>query len=124
MPPAGGFENVKYKRNLPFRGPSALVMLGGVTAICAYGFYRVGLGNLEKRYVAVVVISFLKLLFFFLLFAHSGTLGGLRSDTGFPATRESCLGNDYPNADKPFFLTQPGQNSGCQKRMELLREKR
>jgi len=57
MPPAGGFENVKYKRNLPFRGPSGLVILGGVTAICAYGFYRVGLGNLEKRYVAVVVIS-------------------------------------------------------------------
>ena len=49
MPPAGGFDNVKYKRNLPFRGPSGLVILGGVTAICAYGFYRVGLGNLEKR---------------------------------------------------------------------------
>ena len=49
MPPAGGFENVKYKRNLPFRGPSGLVILGGVTAVCAYGFYRVGLGNLEKR---------------------------------------------------------------------------
>jgi hypothetical protein len=49
MPPAGGFANVKYKRNLPFRGPSALVILGGVTAVCAYGFYRVGLGNLEKR---------------------------------------------------------------------------
>ena len=49
MPPAGGFANVKYKRNLPFRGPSGLVILGGVTAICAYGFYRVGLGNLEKR---------------------------------------------------------------------------
>ena len=49
MPPAGGFESVKYKRNLPFRGPSGLAILGGVTAICAYGFYRVGLGNLEKR---------------------------------------------------------------------------
>lgn len=49
MPPAGGFEAVKYKRNLPFRGPGSLVILGGVTAICAYGFYRVGKGNLEKR---------------------------------------------------------------------------
>ncbi|EIW61664.1 uncharacterized protein TRAVEDRAFT_27195 [Trametes versicolor FP-101664 SS1] len=49
MPPAGGFEAVKYKRNLPFRGPSGLVILGGVTAVCAYGFYRVGKGNLEKR---------------------------------------------------------------------------
>ncbi|KAI0638396.1 GRIM-19 [Trametes polyzona] len=49
MPPPGGFEAVKYKRNLPFRGPSALVILGGVTAVCAYGFYRVGKGNLQKR---------------------------------------------------------------------------
>ncbi|KAI0796938.1 B16.6 subunit of GRIM-19, NADH:ubiquinone oxidoreductase [Abortiporus biennis] len=49
MPPAGGFEAVKYKRNLPFRGPSGLVILGGVTAVCAYGFYRLGKGNLEKR---------------------------------------------------------------------------
>ena len=51
MPPAGGFEPIKYKRNLPFRGPSGAVIVGAVTAICAYGFYRVGLGNLEKRYV-------------------------------------------------------------------------
>lgn len=50
MPPAGGFEAVKYKRNLPFRGPGSLVILGGVTAICAYGFYRLGKGNLERRY--------------------------------------------------------------------------
>ncbi|GLB34058.1 putative high mobility group protein [Lyophyllum shimeji] len=49
MPPPGGFEHVKYKRNLPFRGPSSYVVLGGVTAICAYGFYRLGKGNLEKR---------------------------------------------------------------------------
>ena len=51
MPPPGGFEPVKYKRNLPLRGPSGLVILGGVTAVCAYGFYRLGKGNLEKRYV-------------------------------------------------------------------------
>ncbi|KAG2060163.1 B16.6 subunit of GRIM-19, NADH:ubiquinone oxidoreductase [Suillus hirtellus] len=49
MPPPGGFEAVKYKRNLPFRGPSGLVILGAVTAVCAYGFYRVGKGNLERR---------------------------------------------------------------------------
>ncbi|KAF8663507.1 hypothetical protein AX16_001073 [Volvariella volvacea WC 439] len=52
MPPPGGFEAVKYKRNLPFRGPSSLVILGGVTAICTYGFYRLGRGNLEKRELA------------------------------------------------------------------------
>lgn len=49
MPPAGGFEAIKYKRNLPSRGPGAYAILGGVTAICAYGFYRVGKGNLEKQ---------------------------------------------------------------------------
>jgi hypothetical protein len=46
----GGFEPLKYKRNLPFRGPGSLVILGGVTAICGYGFYRLGKGNLERRY--------------------------------------------------------------------------
>jgi hypothetical protein len=51
MPPVGGFDAVKYKRNLPFRGPGGLVILGGVTAVCAYGFYQLGRGNLEKRYV-------------------------------------------------------------------------
>ncbi|THH16420.1 hypothetical protein EW146_g4232 [Bondarzewia mesenterica] len=49
MPPAGGFESLKYKRNLPLRGPSGLVLLGGVTAVCVYGFYRLGKGNMEKR---------------------------------------------------------------------------
>jgi hypothetical protein len=51
MPPAGGFEAVRYKRNLPLRGPSGLAILGGVTVLCAYGFYRVGMGNIEKRCV-------------------------------------------------------------------------
>ncbi|KAJ3915187.1 GRIM-19 protein-domain-containing protein, partial [Lentinula edodes] len=49
MPPPGGFEAVKYKRNLPFRGPGALAILGGVAAISAFGFYRYGQGALEKR---------------------------------------------------------------------------
>jgi NADH dehydrogenase (ubiquinone) 1 alpha subcomplex subunit 13 len=51
MPPPGGFEAVRYKRNLPFRGPSGLAILGAVAAVCAYGFYRVGKGNLERRCV-------------------------------------------------------------------------
>lgn len=51
MPPPGGFEAIKYKRNLPFRGPGALAILGGVAAISAFGFYRYGQGALELRYV-------------------------------------------------------------------------
>ncbi|KAK4052175.1 hypothetical protein OIV83_002470 [Microbotryomycetes sp. JL201] len=49
MPPSGGFEPVKYKRNLPTRGPGGAVVFGAVFAVCAFGFWRVGLGNLEKR---------------------------------------------------------------------------
>ncbi|TFK99192.1 GRIM-19 [Pterulicium gracile] len=49
MPPAGGFDSIKYKRNLPFRGPGAFVILGTVAAISGFGFWRLGLGNLEKR---------------------------------------------------------------------------
>ncbi|KIM46419.1 hypothetical protein M413DRAFT_441512 [Hebeloma cylindrosporum] len=49
MPPAGGFEALKYKRNLPLRGPGAYAIPGGVTAICAFGFWRLGKGNLERR---------------------------------------------------------------------------
>jgi len=49
LPPPGGFEAVRYKRNLPLKGPSGLVILAGVTLICGYGFYKVGQGNLEKR---------------------------------------------------------------------------
>ncbi|PAV21346.1 nadh dehydrogenase 1 alpha subcomplex subunit 13 [Pyrrhoderma noxium] len=49
MPPPGGFEPIKYKRHLPFRGPSSAVILAGIFGVSAYGFYRLGLGNLERR---------------------------------------------------------------------------
>ncbi|KAL0580065.1 hypothetical protein V5O48_001924 [Marasmius crinis-equi] len=53
MPPPGGFEPIKYKRNLPFRGPGGWAILGGVAAVSAFGFYRYGQGALERRYVAI-----------------------------------------------------------------------
>ncbi|KAI9638823.1 GRIM-19 [Dioszegia hungarica] len=49
MPPPGGYESIKYKRNLPIRGPGGVVIFGAVAAVCAFGFWRVGMGNLEKR---------------------------------------------------------------------------
>ncbi|KAF9263720.1 GRIM-19 [Marasmius fiardii PR-910] len=49
MPPPGGFEPIKYKRNLPFRGPGGWVIIGGVAAVSAFGFYRYGQGALERR---------------------------------------------------------------------------
>ncbi|CEP15976.1 hypothetical protein [Parasitella parasitica] len=49
LPPAEGFPEIKYRRYLPKRGPSGMVILAGVTAICGFGFYKVFQGNLERR---------------------------------------------------------------------------
>ncbi|RIB23893.1 hypothetical protein C2G38_1958712 [Gigaspora rosea] len=49
LPRTGGFPSVRYKRNLPKKGPSGLVLFTVLGAISVYGFYRVGQGNLEKR---------------------------------------------------------------------------
>lgn len=54
LPPPGGFEHVRYKRNLPMRGPGGAVVFGGIFAICAFGFWRLGQGNLERRSVAAL----------------------------------------------------------------------
>ncbi|KNZ48107.1 hypothetical protein VP01_5902g1, partial [Puccinia sorghi] len=57
LPPVGkwletfrsGYEPIKFKRNLPIRGPSGSLIISGVFATCFYGFYRYGQGNVEKR---------------------------------------------------------------------------
>jgi len=49
MPPPGGFEAIKYKRNLPLKGPSGLVMFLGVMGITSFGMYRVLQGRAEQR---------------------------------------------------------------------------
>ncbi|KAI8640232.1 GRIM-19 [Parasitella parasitica] len=49
LPPAEGFPEVKYRRYLPKRGPSGMVILAGVTAFCGFGFYRVFQRNVERR---------------------------------------------------------------------------
>lgn len=51
MPPSGGYEAIKYKRNLPIRGPGGALVFGGIALICGWGFYKLGLGNLEQRCV-------------------------------------------------------------------------
>lgn len=60
LPPAGGFAPIKYKRNLPIKGPGGAVVFGAVALICGFGFWRVGLGNLEQRCVRTVLTAFLK----------------------------------------------------------------
>ncbi len=49
LPPSGGYAPIRYKRNLPARGPGGLAIFAGVFAICGFGFYRVMQGNLEQR---------------------------------------------------------------------------
>ncbi|TXT12989.1 hypothetical protein VHUM_01390 [Vanrija humicola] len=49
MPPPGGYETLKYKRNLPIRGAGGIALFGGTALICALGFWRLGEANLEKR---------------------------------------------------------------------------
>ncbi|WAQ82556.1 hypothetical protein PtA15_2A873 [Puccinia triticina] len=46
---ARGYEPIKFKRNLPIRGPSGSFIISGVFVTCLYGFYRYGQGNVEKR---------------------------------------------------------------------------
>mmetsp|Transcript_5810 Transcript_5810/g.14882 ORF Transcript_5810/g.14882 Transcript_5810/m.14882 type:complete len:145 (-) Transcript_5810:219-653(-) len=38
-PPPGGYPEVKYKKNIPPKGPSNLVLIGSVSAVVAYGWY-------------------------------------------------------------------------------------
>ncbi|KAJ3302493.1 hypothetical protein HDV03_004916 [Kappamyces sp. JEL0829] len=48
-PPAGGFKNIRYARNLPRRGPSGAVMLLAVFGVMTYGFIKTAEGNAERR---------------------------------------------------------------------------
>ncbi|KAE8225189.1 hypothetical protein CF319_g2033 [Tilletia indica] len=49
LPPQGGYQPVRYKRNLPTRGPGGIAIFGSIIAICGYGFYQVGRSNVEAR---------------------------------------------------------------------------
>lgn len=74
LPPIGGYEPVQYKvspfqllsrcsdidwrsnlytqRNLPARGFRPAVMLAAVAGVMTYGFWKVGRGIREQKYVA------------------------------------------------------------------------
>ncbi|KAF4556141.1 Hypothetical protein D9617_1g080160 [Elsinoe fawcettii] len=53
MPPSGGYEPVQYRRNLPARGFRPAFYLAAVAGIMTYGFYRLGQGNREHKYVSL-----------------------------------------------------------------------
>ncbi|KAL1975067.1 hypothetical protein VTN31DRAFT_3459 [Thermomyces dupontii] len=52
MPPAGGYQPVQYKRNLPARGFRPIYYLLGMHMIMAYGFYRLYYGIREHNELA------------------------------------------------------------------------
>lgn len=51
LPPRGGYAPIRYKRNLPAKGPSGVMLIFMTVGITAFGFWRLGLGNIERRYV-------------------------------------------------------------------------
>ncbi|KAJ5161118.1 hypothetical protein N7492_006510 [Penicillium capsulatum] len=52
MPPAGGYAQIQYKRNIPARGFKPYYYLIGMHAIMAYGFYKYFHGVREQRELA------------------------------------------------------------------------
>ncbi|KAF2096324.1 hypothetical protein NA57DRAFT_77929 [Rhizodiscina lignyota] len=52
MPPAGGYEPVQYKRNLPVRGFRPGWYVVGVAGIMTYGFYWYAKGIREQHEIA------------------------------------------------------------------------
>ncbi|AYO44254.1 NADH dehydrogenase [ubiquinone] 1 alpha subcomplex subunit 13 [Malassezia restricta CBS 7877] len=52
LPPQGGYAPIRYKRNLPARGPSGVMLMLSAVGITAFGFWRLGLGNVERRELA------------------------------------------------------------------------
>ncbi|GMH45746.1 hypothetical protein BSKO_13709 [Bryopsis sp. KO-2023] len=48
-PPPGGFPSVRYARRIPSTGPTGFTIFAVSTVVMAYGFYRVGQGNAERR---------------------------------------------------------------------------
>lgn len=47
----GGYNPVQYKRNLPIRGFRPAVYIVGTAVLMTYGFWRVGQGIREHKYV-------------------------------------------------------------------------
>ncbi|KAL4444624.1 hypothetical protein ABPG77_002441 [Micractinium sp. CCAP 211/92] len=48
-PPPGGFPAVRYARRVPSTGPSGITLFAVGAAIMAFGFYKVGQSNRERR---------------------------------------------------------------------------
>ncbi|OJJ60747.1 hypothetical protein ASPSYDRAFT_87324 [Aspergillus sydowii CBS 593.65] len=52
MPPAGGYRQVQYKRNIPARGFRPITYLVGMHLFMAYGYYQLFHGVREQNELA------------------------------------------------------------------------
>merc|ERR1712072_1503059 len=52
MPPAGGYDPVQYRRNLPIKGFRPAYYLVAMGAVCTYGLWRYGQGIREQNELA------------------------------------------------------------------------
>jgi NADH dehydrogenase (ubiquinone) 1 alpha subcomplex subunit 13 len=51
LPPKGGFDTIRFQRNMPKRGPTGFVFLTGLTALMGYGWYWNVQTIKERKYV-------------------------------------------------------------------------
>ncbi|KAK3283167.1 hypothetical protein CYMTET_9123 [Cymbomonas tetramitiformis] len=49
MPPPGGFPQVRFARRIPSTGPAGTTLFTLGALVMGYGFYKVGMGNRERR---------------------------------------------------------------------------
>ncbi|KAL4810137.1 GRIM-19 [Aspergillus unguis] len=52
MPPAGGYRQVQYKRNIPARGFRPVTYLVGMHILMGYGYYKLFYGIREQNELA------------------------------------------------------------------------
>lgn len=51
LPPAQGYGTIRYKRNLPFKGPSGAMLFAIVGGLTTFGQWHQKRKKAEKRYV-------------------------------------------------------------------------
>ena len=57
MPPAGGYDPVQYRRNLPIKGFRPAYYLVAMGAVCTYGLWRYGQGIREQKYARIYLFE-------------------------------------------------------------------
>ena len=53
--PVGGFKPINYRRAIPNRGFGPWTIAAASAFALTYGFYQIGQGNLQRRFVFVCV---------------------------------------------------------------------